>query len=296
MMYAKLMTRVPIRFYSSRLKDKQIHNFISIRKLDPNYQKLESQCNCYFENLKLADPITPITNITNGSSTPPRSTIPIYKRHVLLIDETSSDKQAHMRWKSKVEDNDGVYPYGILKKIKEKNVELMKEGNQECLPILTTVVELLNVQVDKKTEDSNKNTYKLLCLPEWKVLKFDESSIDEVCELVNKPDLDDTSVELLPFDTNELLLVCGHNQRDARCGVMAKELATKMESKHPLGLVSHIGGHKFAGNVIMYKQVEDMTHSYWFRHMNPLVVDCVLEEARRGNLVSEFYRGSISFK
>lgn len=290
MMCAKLMTKVSFRFFSHRLKDKQIHKFISIKDIDPNFQELESKCNCYFENLNLSDPIAPITNITDDCSIPRGSAIPLYSRHVLLIDETDSGKQAHMKWKSKAEDTD-LYPYGILKKIKEKNLELMKEGYRKCLPVLTNVVELLNVPVDGETKNQGK-VYKLLLLPEWKILKFDESSIEEVSELVNRPKIDDSSVEMLPFDESELLLVCGHNQRDARCGVMSKELATKMKVNHPIGLVSHIGGHKYAGNVIMYKQVEDFTHSYWFRHMNPLVVDCVLEEAKKGYLVSEFYRGS----
>lgn len=293
MIYAKHLTKVPFRLYSSRLKDRQTHNFISIRELDPNFRELESRCNCYFAGLKLADPITPITNITDGSSTP-RSATPLFRRHVLLIDETSSDKQAHMRWTPKVEDG-AAFPYGILKKIKEKNVDLMK-NSRECVPVLTSVVELLNVHVDNEPRERTKGKYKLLCLPEWKILTFDESSADEVSALVNKPDLDGTCAGLVPFDTKELVLVCGHMQRDARCGVMAQELATKMTSKHPVGIVSHIGGHKFAGNVIMYRQEENATHSYWFRHMNPLVVDCVLEQARKGNVVSEFYRGSISFE
>jgi len=93
-----------------------------------------------------------------------------------------------------------------------------------------------------------------------------------------------------------LLLICGHSQRDTRCGVMAKELITKMKSNDPVGFISHIGGHKFAGNIILYKQQKHETNSYWFRHINPLVADEVLEQAKKGIMVSEFYRGSASFK
>ena len=303
----KLLTR-SLKSYSSRLNSKHAANFISIKKLIPDYQNLETQCNCYFENLNLPDPIAPINNITtNISDALPKSTIPIYKRHVLLIDETSSEKQAHMNWKSKLEDNDeSVYPYGILKKIKDKNMQLMRQGDKERLPILINVIEFVNTAEDPVSTENSRKTgkkYKLLCLPEWKVLSFDDSCINEVSNLVNKENLDEhldglnsDSIKLSTFQKDNLLLICGHNQRDMRCGVMSKELITKMKSKDPVGLISHIGGHKFAGNIVLYDKKEHETNSYWFRHINPLVADTVLEEAKKGNMVSEFYRGSTSFK
>ncbi|KAI3588516.1 transmembrane amino acid transporter protein-domain-containing protein [Fusarium oxysporum f. sp. albedinis] len=82
-----------------------------------------------------------------------------------------------------------------------------------------------------------------------------------------------------------LVLICGHTGRDARCGIMAPVLQTEFEDKLEMegfdvlhgpvqvnlgdkqriqgetgegkttarvGLISHIGGHKFAGNVIIY--------------------------------------------
>lgn len=297
-----------LRFYSYRLNREHTANFISIKKIIPDYQNLETQCNCYLENLKLNDPIAPITNITTKvSDISPKSMIPVYKRHVLLIDETSSSKQAHMNWQSKLEDNDeSVYPYGILKRIKEKNLQLMKQQNEECLPILMNVIELVNIAEDPvSAQDSTKTgkKYKLLCLPEWKVLSFDENSIEQVSDLVNKSNLsehfehlDNNKIKLSTFHEDNLLLICGHNQRDTRCGVMAKELITKMKSNDPVGFISHIGGHKFAGNIILYKQQKHETNSYWFRHINPLVADEVVEQAKKGIMVSEFYRGSASFK
>lgn len=154
----KLLSK-SLRFYSYRLNREHTANFISIKKIIPDYQNLETQCNCYLENLKLNDPIAPITNITTKvSDISPKSMIPVYKRHVLLIDETSSSKQAHMNWQSKLEDNDeSVYPYGILKRIKEKNLQLMKQQNEECLPILMNVIELVNIAEDPvSAQDSTK--------------------------------------------------------------------------------------------------------------------------------------------
>ncbi|PVI03902.1 hypothetical protein DM02DRAFT_640304 [Periconia macrospinosa] len=60
--------------------------------------------------------------------------------------------------------------------------------------------------------------------------------------------------------TTPVILICGHNARDARCGVLGPLLRARFEDvcrdKGVEGVrvatVSHIGGHKFAGNVILY--------------------------------------------
>lgn len=59
------------------------------------------------------------------------------------------------------------------------------------------------------------------------------------------------------------LFVCTHMSRDSRCGVLGGQLARKLASlvdAHGLGRVkvfqaSHVGGHKFAGNVLCHGAV-----------------------------------------
>ncbi|ORY04870.1 Sucrase/ferredoxin-like-domain-containing protein [Clohesyomyces aquaticus] len=56
------------------------------------------------------------------------------------------------------------------------------------------------------------------------------------------------------------ILICGHGSRDSRCGILGPILVSEFKSqlaRHGIqdarvGLISHIGGHKFAGNVIIY--------------------------------------------
>src|SRR5438045_21198 len=84
-------------------------------------------------------------------------------------------------------------------------------------------------------------------------------------------------METLPFHT--IVLICSHGKRDKRCGVTSKYLFKAFESGlrrrdiyrsfddtrteaqggtpgggTVLGRLSHIGGHKFAGNVIIYRR------------------------------------------
>lgn len=62
------------------------------------------------------------------------------------------------------------------------------------------------------------------------------------------------------------IFVCGHGSRDKRCGVCGPVLVSKLKEEiklrrlkdqiyvHPC---SHIGGHKYAGNLIIYSPDSD---------------------------------------
>ncbi|KAH7045104.1 Sucrase/ferredoxin-like-domain-containing protein [Linnemannia elongata] len=97
------------------------------------------------------------------------------------------------------------------------------------------------------------------------------------------------------------IMICSHKKRDKRCGITAailkKEFTRILRSKDLLGdaegdveiwLVSHIGGHKFAGNVIVHRGGV----SVWYGRVEPChsqaIVDTTVE---RGEIIRELYRG-----
>ncbi len=140
-----------------------------------------------------------------------------------------------------------------------------------------------------------------------------------------------------------LVLICGHGGRDGRCGVYGPVLRTEFESvlgregmkvlKGPVelnetedgkglleagdgknigvgkgtarvGLISHIGGHKFAGNVILYvppgTKVGDGKENplagcgVWYGRVEPKHVEgIVLETLFGGRIIEELFRGGI---
>ncbi|KAF3771005.1 hypothetical protein M406DRAFT_35166 [Cryphonectria parasitica EP155] len=138
-----------------------------------------------------------------------------------------------------------------------------------------------------------------------------------------------------------LVLVCGHGGRDMRCGVMGPVLRDEFEMQLPreginvlrgpvqvdlgqdvaaiagaiekttwtarVGLISHIGGHKFAGNVIIYLPLS-MTgadgkrhplagHGIWYGRVEPKHVQGIVQETvMRGNVVEDMFRGGITPK
>jgi hypothetical protein len=143
--------------------------------------------------------------------------------------------------------------------------------------------------------------------------------------------------ELLPpaEDVQDIMvLICGHGGRDIRCGITGPILRAEFrkslerigigkhqplhETRHEgealdnkdqklaagVGLISHIGGHKFAGNVIVYlpphlKLKGGEPHplagcGIWYgrvepRHVEGIVKATILE----GKVVEDMFRGGI---
>lgn len=136
-----------------------------------------------------------------------------------------------------------------------------------------------------------------------------------------------------------MVLICGHGSRDMRCGVMGPVLRDEFEAQLPrqgvevlrgpvridteddaraitgtierpaltarVGLISHIGGHKFAGNVIIYlpptMKAADGTshplagHGIWYGRVEPKHVQGVIHETIvKGAVIADMFRGGIT--
>ncbi|KAI0169624.1 Sucrase/ferredoxin-like-domain-containing protein [Hypoxylon sp. FL1284] len=141
-----------------------------------------------------------------------------------------------------------------------------------------------------------------------------------------------------------LVLVCGHGGRDARCGVYGPLLQAEFERQLPragidvlqgpaldesasapqisstemsgpgeasrrttarVAQISHIGGHKYAGNVIVYLPpgLADgggnphplAGHGVWYGRIDPKNVEGVIKETIvNGNVIADHFRGAIN--
>jgi leucyl-tRNA synthetase len=108
-----------------------------------------------------------------------------------------------------------------------------------------------------------------------------------------------------------MVLICGHGERDSRCGILGPLLRSGFQEEFKrrgidadVGLISHIGGHKFAGNVIMYippgfaaeegKESALAGCGVWYGRVGPENVEGVVEETvRNGKVVGELFRGGV---
>jgi len=132
-------------------------------------------------------------------------------------------------------------------------------------------------------------------------------------------------------DVKELVvLICGHGGRDQRCGIYGPVLRQEFERaleregvviekdavdvetpgqeegkrRARVGLISHIGGHKFAGNVIIYvppgwrgrngKESELAGKGIWYGRVEPKHVEGIVRETvLGGRVVQDMFRGGV---
>lgn len=126
-----------------------------------------------------------------------------------------------------------------------------------------------------------------------------------------------------------LILICGHGNRDSRCGTLgpilkaefeeklqrqnitllqdppvaeAQEVRSDVEGYTPtarVGLISHIGGHKWAGNVIVYvppafKGNALAGKGIWYGRVEPRHVEGIIgKTVFDGKVIKELFRGGV---
>lgn len=140
------------------------------------------------------------------------------------------------------------------------------------------------------TENDNKG-HTVLVLPSFTFV--DSVKPENVPELVERyidtpqdagNSQSDSALISRPCEYDYIVLLCSHKRRDARCGITAPLIKKELERHlRPLGLyrdahderpggvgiffVSHVGGHKFAANVLIYRKKEQQM--IWLARVRP---------------------------
>ncbi|RZC51007.1 hypothetical protein C5167_019433 [Papaver somniferum] len=99
------------------------------------------------------------------------------------------------------------------------------------------------------------------------------------------------------------VFVCSHGSRDLRCGVCGPALIARFKEEIDLRGVqgvsvspcSHIGGHKYAGNVIIFSRNSDgMVSGQWYGYVAPDDVPLLLEQhIGNGEIIDRLWRGQM---
>lgn len=95
---------------------------------------------------------------------------------------------------------------------------------------------------------------------------------------------------------NPMVLICGHTARDARCGILGpllhKEFSLQIDKRKldvSVGLISHIGGHAYAGNVLIFPRSGP---AIWYGRVFPPDVERIIEDTVvGGKVITEMHRG-----
>lgn len=115
--------------------------------------------------------------------------------------------------------------------------------------------------------------------------KVDITSKESMADLFND---DDTNINSVHVD-KPVILICAHGTRDVRCGTIgalvhaefAKVLDKTGVDAH-LGTVTHIGGHIYAGNVIILKPDGNVV---WYGMVRPHHVQGIVQLTVLGDTV-----------
>ncbi|KAL6497556.1 hypothetical protein OROHE_027185 [Orobanche hederae] len=213
-------------------------------------------------------------------------TVDPYDRHVFLC------YKSHESWPSRVEDSDS----DPLPKLLASALQARK--NDISVKTRFTICE--------GSDDVNFSDGDVLIFPEMIVCRFEGlghlMALSRMCLL--KASLGYLVHEDL---TGSYVFVCAHNLRDRRCGVCGPILIEKFEeeigSKDLKNQVfvtacSHIGGHKYAGNVIIFSADTDgKIAGNWYGYVTPSDVRELLDkQIGEGEVIDRLWRGQMGAK
>ncbi|KAK9067324.1 hypothetical protein SSX86_014650 [Deinandra increscens subsp. villosa] len=207
-----------------------------------------------------------------------------YGRHVFLC------YKSHEDWPARVESSDSdPFPKRLAGALKDRK-------NDIAVKTLLTICE--------SGGGTGLSDGDVLIFPDMiKYRGLEESNIDSFVEevLVNgKPWASGTEEAV----TGSYVFVCAHNSRDKRCGVCGPVLIEKLNGEIEVrGLkdevfvsaCSHVGGHKYAGNLIIYSTDQDgKVSGHWYGYVTPNDVPELLDQhIKKGEIIERIWRGEM---
>ncbi|ANZ75514.1 BA75_02332T0 [Komagataella pastoris] len=243
---------------------------------DPTFNTGCTYCRPQFPKDKAIEFNKPLNN------TKPR----VWKHLLVHTNEVDGNK-----WPSRIELAPGTFAASIL--------PLRKQIQSPFHPVLISNIALEAYH--------NPNQFKVVLFPDNLIYYIQKDKIQRFTELYLNPGADAHEVAGIDWEKNMngLILICGHTQRDERCGIIAPllkeefEIVLKTEGllynkfKNPkgikVGVISHVGGHAFAGNVIYFNTAGQ---SIWYGRVFPDKVQGIVNQTvKNKNIIKELYRG-----
>ncbi|KAG2231032.1 Sucrase/ferredoxin-like-domain-containing protein [Thamnidium elegans] len=220
-----------------------------------------------------------------------------YGRHIIIATGCSD-------WVKKIEEEQGTFAYS-LSKAESDSTQSKPWKNMVTNSSLVSVHSTLtdgcdvlvlpdNILVANVTVDKANEFYQLFVQTDLPTQPMDIDLIS------NDSRLGQMKIFKNPY--KKLILLCSHKKRDKKCGITAPILAQEFDhvlrekdiSDHDAAvvMVSHVGGHKFAGNVICY--INDGTRGIWYGRVKSCHVHIIVEETIiNGKIVKDIYRGAM---
>ncbi|KAG0741302.1 hypothetical protein G6F57_003598 [Rhizopus arrhizus] len=217
-------------------------------------------------------------------SRPLQNTVPPYAIHLIIMTGKTD-------WPAHIEDEGLVYALTeAIRKRKDKKRTLRYHPYKETSDndrILITNASLPSIH------SNQRKAVDILLLPDNIIFSnITQRRVDSLLDYIfGKPLTSPFSIHPCPF-TN-LVLICGHGSKDRRCGTVgpmiqkALQQAAKEQSDHQteIVLVSHLGGHAFAGNLVIY--THQGQRAIWYGRVTPCYCQAIIDNSLQDDKVIE---------
>ncbi|KAI8995027.1 Sucraseferredoxin-like protein [Pilobolus umbonatus] len=228
------------------------------------------------------------------NETPLLGTMKPYGRHILI-------STAKMDWAERIEEENNTIAARLSQIVSSHPTELRTIITNTSMP---------------STHSTVPRSQDIFILPENIIVSnVTPNDSQLIFDLFVKPPLSDQPVTLKTYQSlnlkslkvglnpyKSMILICSHKRRDKRCGITAPLLYHELdyvlrekevdENDTVILYVSHVGGHKYAGNVICY--VDYGKVGVWYGRVKTCHCKEIVEETvLKGKVIKELYRGSM---
>ncbi|OBZ87029.1 Altered inheritance of mitochondria protein 32 [Choanephora cucurbitarum] len=228
-------------------------------------------------------PLPPDLNI--DQSKPLQNTVPPYAIHLLIM-TGKTNWQAHI-------ENEGL-AHTLIEAVRRRKGTDKRPFENRYHPAFTDNDQSQRVIITNCSLPTQYSTRgnDILLLPDNIILSnITPRRVDALLDYIfGKPCFQAFST--YPFPYSNLILICGHGNKDKRCGTIGPILLQNLEQASALAdettklaLVSHLGGHAFAGNLVVYTH-----HGYraiWYGRVTPCYCKDIVENTLEGDKVVE---------
>jgi hypothetical protein len=200
-----------------------------------------------------------------------------YDRHVIISVFSAND------WQSDIDRQSAQFPYSLIKcigDVKKKTADSTAAGDAHASAPKPLKLKLTAMVGDTDFSDEVAQVAKVIVYPDNIKFSVRAEQFEQFARFVSTPQPLADMPELVDFENTtpewkKLILVCVHNARDKRCGKagpeVISELRRQLEEKSAEGAdsstesgiraadvavrgSSHIGGHAYAGVMIVYPE------------------------------------------
>ena len=139
-----------------------------------------------------------------------------------------------------------------------------------------------------------ENEVDIIAFPEMQ--RYENVRVDQFQDLLSGNEEVMKSIKQTSMPQSHVMFVCTHNKRDKRCGVAGRILLDSLIEENDkretpekvlISEMSHVGGHGFAGNVLIYPD------GHLYGRVRPCHSRTLLENhVDKGIITKEIYRGN----